>query len=254
MVPINGNVKLESVIGKINGNDELKTYWKCANITAIDRLGLTDHGPTHAKIVANMALRIFRILRNRGIVSSIEKFYGMSREDAEVVVVLASALHDVGMAIHRDNHYLLTISIARGMINDLLGDMYGVEERIIVTNEILHAILTHHAEMKPLTIEAGIVRIADALDMAKGRARIPFEIGKVNIHSVSAMSIEEVTVKEGEPKPVEINVKMSNSSGIFQVDELLKNKIKNSGLESYIQVIAEITEEKEKKIIEKFEL
>ena len=44
----------------------------------------------------------------------------------------------------------------------------------------------------PLTLEAGIVRVADALDMAKGRSRIPFERGRVSIHSLSAAAIESV--------------------------------------------------------------
>lgn len=46
---------------------------------------------------------------------------------------------------------------------------------------------------------------------------------------------------------------MSNSAGIFQIDELLKGKIENSGLENHIHVVAEITSEKERKIINKFE-
>jgi len=47
---------------------------------------------------------------------------------------------------------------------------------------------------------------------------------------------------------------MSNSAGIFQVDELLKGKIEGSGLEKYIHVVSEITEERERKIIERFEI
>jgi hypothetical protein len=47
---------------------------------------------------------------------------------------------------------------------------------------------------------------------------------------------------------------MSNSAGIFQIDELLKNRIENSGLQKYIHVTAEITGKKEKKIIRKFEI
>jgi metal-dependent HD superfamily phosphatase/phosphodiesterase len=105
-----------------------------------------------------------------------------------------------------------------------------------------------------LTVEAGIVRIADALDMEQGRARIPFKAGKVDIHSVSALSIERVEIQEGKEKPVTIKITMSNSAGVFQIDELLKPRILNSGLQNYIHVVAEITGEKERKIIEKFEI
>jgi metal-dependent HD superfamily phosphatase/phosphodiesterase len=90
--------------------------------------------------------------------------------------------------------------------------------------------------------------------MEQGRARIPFEAGKIDIHSVSALSIEKVEISEGTEKPIVIRIKMSNSAGIFQIDELLKARIQNSGLEKYIHVIAEILGEKESKIIEKFEL
>jgi metal-dependent HD superfamily phosphatase/phosphodiesterase len=102
------------------------------------------------------------------------------------------------------------------------------------------------------------VGIADALDMEAGRARIPFQSGKVDIHAVSALSIEkvEIEVVEGnvEVKPINIKIKMSNSAGVFQIDELLKPRIVNSGLEQFFHVIAEITGEKETRIIEKFEI
>jgi metal-dependent HD superfamily phosphatase/phosphodiesterase len=45
---------------------------------------------------------------------------------------------------------------------------------------------------EPLALEAGILRVADALDMAKGRSRIPFEAGSVSMHSLSAAAIDEV--------------------------------------------------------------
>jgi len=47
---------------------------------------------------------------------------------------------------------------------------------------------------------------------------------------------------------------MSNSAGVFQIDELLKPRILSSGLQQYFHVIAEITGEKENRIIEKFEI
>ena len=56
---------------------------------------------------------------------------------------------------------------------------------------MLQAITGHRDYGKPLTLEAGIVRVADALDMAKGRSRIPFEHGRVSIHSLSAAAIED---------------------------------------------------------------
>ncbi len=50
-----------------------------------------------------------------------------------------------------------------------------------------------------------------------------------------------------------VRISLSNSAGIFQIDELLKPRIESSGLGNYIHVIAEITGAEEKNIIRKFE-
>jgi metal-dependent HD superfamily phosphatase/phosphodiesterase len=105
-----------------------------------------------------------------------------------------------------------------------------------------------------LTLEAGIVRVADALDMAEGRSRIPFQEGIVNIHSVSASAIEKIRIEKGDLKPIRIGVLMNNSAGIFQIDELLKNKLESSGLEPYVEVEAAVEGETEKKLIHKFRI
>ncbi len=250
-VPWEDNEKLKTLVERIKGDIELNTLWKASNIIAIDRLGYNDHGPVHVKIVANMALRMLRILIAKGIVPGVVKNYGMKNEDAEIIVTLASALHDIGHAIHRTEHEDNSLVLAAPIIDRLLEGIYNEEEKTIIKAETLHAIFSHRANIIPLTIEAGIVKIADALDMEEGRARIPFKIGKVNIHSVSALAIKEVSVMEGNEKPLKIKIKMRNSAGIFQVDELLKNKIETSGLKDMIEVVAEVIGEKEEKIIDK---
>jgi metal-dependent HD superfamily phosphatase/phosphodiesterase len=221
---------------------------------AIDRLSYTDHGPTHVKIVANSALKILRILVGKGVVPNVVEDYNLTVEDAEVIVVLGSVLHDLGMIVARENHEMYSVFIAYDFIRRNLNSVYTVEESSIICSEVLHTVLAHHPDQQVLTLEAGIVRVADALDMEQGRARIPFESGKVDIHSVSALSIEQVEILEGKEKPIVIRVKMANSAGIFQVDELLKARIQNSGLEKHIHVIAEIMAKEERKIIEKFEI
>jgi metal-dependent HD superfamily phosphatase/phosphodiesterase len=126
------------------------------------------------------------------------------------------------------------------LVQKLLQPVYSEEERVIISSEVLHAIVSHEHPRKPLTVEAGIVRIADALDMEQGRARIPFSAGRIDIHSVSALSIERVKIETGDEKPVTIRIQMSNAAGIFQVDQLLRDRIENSGLENYIHVIATV--------------
>jgi metal-dependent HD superfamily phosphatase/phosphodiesterase len=93
------------------------------------------------------------------------------------------------------------------------------------------------------------VRVADALDMAKGRSRIPFERGSVSIHSLSAAAIDDVEIKDGEQRPILIEILMNNSSGIYQVDGLLKAKLRGSGLEPYVEVVAHIDTEAEKRLV-----
>ena len=252
-IPFRENKKLKQVMDQVKRDVRLHTLWRCANVMAIDRLGFTDHGPTHVKIVSNLALKLLRILIKNKVVPSIVKNYGMKDEDAEVVVVLGSIFHDLGMTVLRDQHEVFGALLALGFIDKFLQSIYNEEERTIICSEVLHSMTSHEEPRKPLTVEAAIVRIADALDMEEGRARIPFQSGKVDIHSVSALAIEKVQIEEGEEKPVVVRITMSNSAGIFQIDELLKPRIQNSGLQNYIHVIAEITWEKERRIIEKFE-
>jgi len=266
-IPYRNNVELKQVMERIKEDKKLQTYWKCANVMAIERMGYTDHGPTHVKIVANLGLKLLRILVEKKLITpSIVENYGMQNDDAEVVVVLGSIFHDLGMIVQRYNHEIYSAFLALEFLERCLPPTYNEEQIAIMTSEILHAIVTHgepgsnelpHSRI--LTKEAGIISIADALDMEAGRARIPFQAGKVDIHAVSALSIEKVEVEcaetvENGQKPINIKIKMSNSAGVFQIDELLKPRIVNSGLEQFFHVIAEITGEKENRIIEKFEI
>src|SRR6266508_2152537 len=164
-VPARHNTRLQRILDRINQDDELYMLWRCANINAVDRLGMSDPGPVHVHIVANIA---------------------------------------------------------------------------------------HRSDGHPLTLEAGVVRVADALDMAKGRSRIAFEAGKVNIHSLSAAAIDRIEIQTGELKPVRIAVSMLSSAGVFQLDALLKEKLQGSGLEPHVEVIATIQGETEKKLVEVF--
>ena len=65
------------------------------------------------------------------------------------------------------------------------------------------------------------MRVADALDMAQGRARGPVERGDVGIHAISAAAIDDVSIEKGEERPIRVEIRMNNSAGIFQVDDLL---------------------------------
>jgi metal-dependent HD superfamily phosphatase/phosphodiesterase len=90
--------------------------------------------------------------------------------------------------------------------------------------------------------------------MAQGRSRIPFTAGSTSIHSVSAAAIEAVKIESGETHPVRIVIEMTNSAGVFQVDELLGRKLRGSGLEEYVLVEAAIEGETEKRLVQRFQL
>lgn len=252
-LPLNGNKKLEAVVKRIEENTELQTYWYCCNINAIDRMGINDHGPIHIKIVCNLALKILRLLTEHGIETGVEREHKLTKEDAEVIVVLAACLHDIGHIVHRRRHEEFSIAIALEILEELLDSIYDEREKAIIKAEALHAMYAHETELEPLTLEAGVVKIADALDMEQGRARIPFTKGSPTIHAVSALAIEKVRIKKGAEKPVCIEIKMSNSAGIFQLDNLLKPKLQHSGIKGFFEIRAEITGE-EKKILERYEI
>ncbi len=252
-VPIHQNARLAAVVQRIDRSEELEAYWAGANITAIDRMGINDHGPIHVKIMTNIGLRLLRLLVQGDVVPSAVQHHELANEDAEVVVVLACVLHDIGHVIHRKNHEFLSLMLAPPLIDSLLGDTYDLRTRTLLKGEILHAIYAHQRQIEPLTIEAGVVKVADALDMESGRARIPFSTGAPSIHSVSAMAIQKVRIDRGENRPIKIAIEMANSAGIFQVDSLLGEKLKNSTLSPYVEVIAEVIEN-EKKILHQYSI
>jgi metal-dependent HD superfamily phosphatase/phosphodiesterase len=64
--------------------------------------------------------------------------------------------------------------------------------------------------------------------------------------------VDDVNIKKGENKPVCIEVKLSNSAGIFQIDELLRNKLRNSPIKPFVEVIAAIEGETERRLFNSF--
>lgn len=249
-VDTNGNELLEKVVNLINKNREIKTLWKIINVNATDRLGYSDHGPMHFQIVANYALRLQRTLIKKGIVMSIVKDFELTNDHSELVVFLASVLHDLGMSIHRSGHEQFSLFLANPFLKQIL-DFLPVEERMVVVSETLHAIISHShgSSGKTSTVEGGIVRVADALDMTKGRARIS---RLVDINNVSNNAIESVFINEGESKLVDVKVVMTNPAGLFQVDDLVEEKLDPSGLKKYIDVKCFIIEDGVEKLYKDF--
>jgi metal-dependent HD superfamily phosphatase/phosphodiesterase len=247
-LPWRANRKLRELVVRVNDDDQLKAWWHVANVNAVKRMEINDHSWVHIQIVVNMALKLLRQLARQGVEPAMVRDYGMEQEDAEVVVVLGGFVHCVGMAIHRDRHEDWSLFLAEPKCRELLEGLYEEPELTVVISEVLQAVTAHRDGGRPLTLEAGIIRVADALDMAKGRSRIPYERGSASIHAVSAAAIDSVAISSGEERPVLVEVTMSNPAGLYQVDELLKAKLRGSGLEPYVEVLARIESEDEERV------
>jgi len=251
--PTRGNRKLEKFLNAVNRDDEVRTWWYMAQVHA-ERLGMSDHSWVHMQIVLNIALRLTRLLDKGGVEGVMVTEHGMSEKDVEVVVAGGALLHDVGMSIHRADHEEYSLFLAREALPRLLDGIYEEPERSIVMAEVLHAIIGHRRRGQPYTVEAGIVRIADALDMAEGRTRVPLEAGQEGIHSISAAAIDQVNISAGENRPVRLEIELNNSAGIFQVDDLLATKIRDTPLADHVEVVAEVKGESEKRLLSGFRL
>jgi metal-dependent HD superfamily phosphatase/phosphodiesterase len=252
-LPARGNRTLREVLDRVNRDTSLKALWHAANVNAVTRLQINDHSWVHIQIVTNIGLKLLRELRRAGVEPGMVTDYGMRQGDAEVVVTLGCLTHCLGMAIHRNGHEEMSLFLAADRLPKLLDGIYEEPERTIVVAEVLQTIISHRSDGQPLSVEAGIVRVADALDMAKGRSRIPFEAGRVSIHSLSAAAIEGIRIRPAEGR-VMIEIDMNNSAGLYQVDNLLRSKLRGSGLEQHIDVRAAIEGETEKRLLPSFRL
>ena len=218
---------------------EIQSYLRMANIMAVKRLGYNDHGPMHAKIIAGSALEIFKLLST--VVEPSSVVNGVcGYDDACLIVLLGAYLHDIGNAVHRVNHEQSSVTLAINPLDRILNRLYSSDPELAyrVKCEVLHALFSSDDSVPCLSVEAGVVTIADGTDMAEGRSRVPYMAGKNDIHSISAQAIKRVEIERGTEKPVSIQVTMENPAGIFQIEEVMGRKIKSSGIPELVEVVA----------------
>jgi len=239
----------------LSSDAELKTLLNLANFIAVRKLGYNDHGPIHAKIVAANAVTILKIvLESSKIELDSVNGLGMSVDDAHVIVLGGSLLHDIGNAVHRLEHEEFSVMYGKSILDRLLPELYpDVSERTAITQQILHTLYAHDESDSALTIEAAIVVIADGCDITKGRGRLSYDLGKHDIHSISALAIESVEILKGKEKMIDIHVKMSNSAGIYQLQETLGKKVAVSPLRDHIEIIAELVHPKARQELKVFD-
>jgi len=221
-------------------DEETNTLLSLANYIAVRKLGYNDHGPIHARIVTANGLKLLRIvLDSKDVQVDSINGLGMSEDDAHLIVLAACFLHDIGNAVHREEHEVFSVIYAKSILERLLPALYpDVKKRTAVIEQVLHPVYAHDVGQDALTIESAIVVIADGCDITKGRGRLSYDLGKHDIHSISALSIESVDIRKGKTKLIEIIVNMSNSAGIYQVQETLGNKVARSPLKDHVEIVA----------------
>jgi len=231
--------KVKQMFRLMETDIEVQNTLRMSNVMAVERLKYNDHGPVHSKIVSGSALEIFDILSQEVTPTTIENNV-CSLEDAKVIVLCGSYLHDLGNSIHRVNHHIHSCVIANPILDRLLRKVYPEDTGLAVRlkSEMLHTIFSHEDEVECLSVEAGAAKIADGTDMAHGRTRIPYRTGKVDIHSLSALSITKVEIEKGKRKPVQIFVSMTNPAGVFQIEEVMEKKLQTSGIQDLVDIIA----------------
>jgi len=246
--------RVNAMLETLANDEEVQTYLDAQNVNPVTRKRYNDHGAKHISIVRNRALCLYDLLKGGGIEFNGAADQGLEEADEAVIVALAATLHDIGHVVHRDAHTYYSIPLAADLLDKILPEYYDVSETVRMKGEVLHAILCHHTEEEPLTLEAGVVRVSDALDMERGRSRIPYNEGGRGINTVSSQAIETVTLSPGEDHPVMVEIEMNNAAGVYQVDNLLKAKLDDSGLEQYVRIIALNTREDGNQIVERIEL
>ena len=231
-VPARHNPLLLRIVERVNADVELWTLWKCANVNSVERLGNSDHGWVHVQIVANLGLKLLRLLMDAGVQPGIVQHHGLGRDEAEVVVVLGALLHDLGICVHQEEHERHSLFLAQMKLRDLLADCCDVATRTVLFAEALHTVIAHRWDVQPFTREAGVVKVADALDMTKGRTRtaaLPPLSGPIAM-------IEAVEVHRGQTRPAAVEVVVASSVGIQQLEDLLLRQFQTSGIQDYLEL------------------
>jgi metal-dependent HD superfamily phosphatase/phosphodiesterase len=230
--------RLNAVLETVLGDEEIEAYLEAQNVNPVARKGYNDHGAKHIEIVRDRALCLYELLKEGGVAFNGAGDQGLAEADESVIIALAATLHDVGHVVHRDDHPYYSIPLAADVLDRLLPEFYDTADAVRVKAEVLHAILCHHVEEDPLTTEAGVIRIADALDMERGRSRIPYDKGSRGVNTLSSRAIDRVTLQPGDGVPVLVEIEMTDAVGVYQVDELLKAKVTGSGLEESVRIVA----------------
>lgn len=239
----------------LRDDPEALANWDMANYVTMRKLGYNDHGRVHAFITGAASLAITELLLDAGVRPDLLESGVGDVDDVFLTVLLGTMLHDIGNQIHRTGHEAHGMWLALPILERILGPLYPDPfKRTKVRAFILSSINCHDLNPPPLTLEGGITAVADGSDITKGRGRKAFALGSVDIHSISALAVDEVVIERGRNAPVLINVTMNNSGGIFQVEEVLAPKVIRTPMRKYVELRASVRPEGEAQILSRVRL
>lgn len=247
---------VNDVLERIRTDETIAAYLEAQNVNPVRRMGYNDHGTKHTEIVRAAGLRLYDLLKAADIEFNGASDQGLDEADEAVIIALAATLHDIGHVVHRHDHSYYSIPLAADILDRFLDelDRYDIGDAVRLKGEVLHAILCHHSSETPLTQEAGVVRIADALDMEYGRSRIPYEKGRRGINTLSSQAIRQVSLRPGDETAVTVEIEMTDAVGVYQVDELLKRKLNDSRIEDHVRIVAVNAQTDSRELIERIEM
>lgn len=213
--------KSKKVFEHITGDTETMDLVDQANKVAILRWGFNDHGVVHALITTRNTVQMALALRDAGVELSAQGELGVEFDEALAATLAAALVHDLGNMAVRHDHEWASAILAVDTLRKALRDC-GVGHRLLGYS--LECILCHMGNNRPTSTEAKLVSMADALDMEKGRARLPYKLSGPDIHKFSAMAVTSVEIGRGKKKPLSITIKMKGREGTFQVESVLMKK------------------------------
>ncbi len=213
---------------------EFRELIEAMNKIVIEVYKYNDHGIIHALLTTRRSLEIYTILKKKNFKTTSEML-GKNERWSKFIISIGSLLHDIGNAIHRTNHYGFSVCIVKDRVLEY-AKKFSPNDYLLLAYLTLNAIYSHDEAIDALTVEASIITMADGLDIEAGRSRLRHDPEMIDIHSVSAYSIDRVIIEENEnPEiPIKVKIYMNNPAGVFQVDEVLKKKVERSLLSGKI--------------------
>ncbi len=246
---------LHELTERLLADPEIKGFQDYANTVAIRRLGYNDHGPVHMRKVVIHALKMARLLREAGVPLSLEAEEAGTYEDSVLSLLLAGFMHDIGMAVTRENHENYSAELAAPMVRKYAEMAFPDDpaRQVVIRSMVAECIVGHMATVRVHSLEAGLILIADGCDMEKGRARIPMLISRAakvgDIHKYSSAAVERIEIGPGEDRPICITIRMSERAGYFQIEEVLFPKLNASPAREHVQLVAEVPGDEAKRYL-----